>query len=248
MNVRYTSFFKRVKAWYLSHKIVSKIAALLLPAIIGWFIGWVMPSKPVFASNIPKKEMTCVLNYSQRLIQKRTSNDRLQITYDGKAVDDPHVFSISIQNTGNLAISNEDFKQEFVISFHDCGAILSAQVSKSSNQHVTEEIILNSRIDGEALVISDFFLNPNESFSVSVITNKAPSDIKYDARISDVSSLILRNTPKEKRDSFRRVMITFIIIVVAAFVAFSVIEYLSYKRFKKRLELEFMNNNTTSSK
>ena len=248
MKEKIVSRIITIKRWVLSHKVVTWAFSMIVSALVGWLVSWILPSQPVIASNVPQKELTCILNYSFNLIQKRTSDNKLQITYDGKVVDDPHVFSISIQNTGSLAISNEDFKQEFVIWFHDCGAILSAQVSKSSSQHVTDEILLNSRIDGEKLFISDFFLNPDESFSISVITDKASSGITYDARISDISSLTLRNSPRETRDSVRNVMIAAPIILVVALGIFAIVEYLSYKRFKKRIHMEFMNDTTNISK
>ncbi len=247
MGKRKNQLIANIHAWIAAHPLIFASITLVLGAILGWLVTWVLPSPPVIASNMPQKELTCTLNYSQELIQKRTTDNKLQITYDGKEADDPYLFNISIQNTGSLAISNDDFKKDFVVEFHDCEGILNAQISKSSSQYVTEEILSNAIIDGENIIISDFFINPGESFTISVITNKAPSGINYNARISDISSLVLRNTPREKRESLHNTMITFLIIVIVAFAAFAVVETISYKRFKKRLESELKNSYTISS-
>lgn len=93
------------------------IFSMLLSAFVGWALCLLLPSKPVSVDSLPPKELTCTLNYSHRLIKKGTSDQKLQILYDGQIVDDPRMFDITITNTGDFAITNDDFKESFIIEF-----------------------------------------------------------------------------------------------------------------------------------
>ena len=236
--------FHRIKQWIAVHKAVPWLASIILSALLGWLICFLFPTKPVVAGNLPQKELSCVLNYSQHLMQGKSFDDRLQITFAGKSVDDPCLYSISIINSGDVVVTNEDFKSSFIIKLDGCDQILSAQVYKSSNAHIVDEILSNSSIENDELVITDFFLNPGEEFTVTVLTNGAPLSIKYDYRIAGISELVIRDaqknkkkTIKEYRDSSRNVILLFmaiILLVVIIFVVFTIIEN---KRDKKRFEL-----------
>ena len=160
---------------------------------IGAIIFAVYGSKhSVVASNIPKKELSCILNYGQQLIKKNTQDTDFKILYKDVEVADPYIFSITIHNTGDYAISNDDFKSAFSIDFLDCAQIVSASVFKSTNTVITDEVVNNGRFEGSRFIISDFFLNPDEAFTVHIITDGNPSKIVYSSRIKDVSNLIIR--------------------------------------------------------
>ena len=227
-----TGFFQQVWNWIKCHKTVTWIATMLISAIVGafvsWYVGWLMPSKEVAISNLPKKDLSCILNYSKELITRNTADNKLQITYDGIPVEAPHVYDISIQNSGNLAIDNTDFKQDFVIEFSGCGGILSCRLSKSTNSSIAEEVVSNARFENEKLIISDFFLNPGESFSLLVITNGAASRVDYQARLSGISKLSIHNAQAERIAELvnnRHSSMTLFIIILGA-VMIGIIAYL----------------------
>ena len=76
------------------------ILSAVVGGIISWGLSWVLPSQDVTAANIPKKELTCTLDYSYPLLSKSASDSKLQILYDGHTVNLPFVCSITIENTG----------------------------------------------------------------------------------------------------------------------------------------------------
>ena len=78
------------------------IISLFLSVFVGWALSWFLPSKPVSVGSMPPKELTCTLNYSHRLIKRGTTDQKLQILYDGQIVDDPRIFDITITNTGDF--------------------------------------------------------------------------------------------------------------------------------------------------
>lgn len=141
------------------------------------------------------------------MITRKLADNRLQLLYDGKPVKGPYVYGITVANTGAYAVTNEDFKDEFSIDFSGCNQVISVQIVKSSNGAVLDEVLSNSKLDGSRLIVSDFYLNTEESFEIYLIVDGRPDSITYHSRISGISKLTLRNTPKEKRDTSLHYMI-----------------------------------------
>lgn len=176
------------------------IISAIVGAIFSWAVTWILPSRDVTANNIPQKELTCTLTYSYPMIARKSSDNKLQLLYAEEPVNAPYVYGITIANTGAYAVTNDDFKDPFSIDFLGSSQLVYAQVVKSSNGTITEEVLSNSKIVGTLLSISDFYLNTNESFEIYLIVDGKPSTINYHSRISGVSELMLRSTPKERHD------------------------------------------------
>lgn len=100
------------------------------------------------------------------MIIRRSSDNRLQLLYDGEPVSSPYVYGITVTNTGAYAVTNEDFKDTFSIDFSGSKQLVYAQVIKSSNGTITEEVLSNAKIEGTILSISNFYLNTDESFVI----------------------------------------------------------------------------------
>ena len=162
--------------------------------------------------------------------------------YHDKEVMEPYIFSITISNTGDYAIENEDFKKEFSIDFTGSEGIIKASVIEARNKEIWDEILENSSINGSELVFSDFFLNPGESFTLSIITNKNPSGIKYNSRIEGVPNLTLVNTRADRIEELRNnrtifiaIMISVVSMVTVGIVIFLIVDAKRYKKYKKEL-------------
>lgn len=218
------------------HIIFSMIVSGILGAIISWLFGWVLPTKPVEVGNLPQKELTCTLNFSQNLINKRTNDDKFQILYDGEEVESPYIYNITIKNTGSYEISNEDFKDSFVTRFEDCGKIVSAEVISSTNKEVYDEVLSNAKFENDEIIFRDFFLNPNEEFTFSVITYSKAKSIVYDYRIAGVSNIVIRSTQQEKVNNVISIIIAVFVVVVIflgyIFISLGIQEK-KYKQLKK---------------
>lgn len=186
---------------YLGPKV---IIAAIVGALFSWGILWVLPSNKVDVGNFPQKELTCTLDISYQMIIRKSSDNRFQIMFDGKEVKNPYVYNITILNSGKYSISNEDFKQPFTIDFIGCNGIINVQIVGSTNAMVWEEVLSKVEFDGNMLTISDFFLNPNESFTMYIITDGQPDIIRYGSRIADVDNLVIRNTRQEIIDQWRQ--------------------------------------------
>lgn len=214
--------------------IIKELVFMVIGCIIGWGISWILPAQPVTAKNIPKKELTCTLNYSQKLFTNTNSSMGFKVLYGDKPVEDPYFYSITIKNTGDYAIKNEDFKNDFYIDFVDGTEIIKASVIESSNKYVYDEILQKSNDDSTKIVFSDFFLNPNESFTLSVITDSKASVINYNSRIEGISNLKLINTTAEKIHKNHNRFITFMVVMAILAVVVAVVVVVSHIKYKKR--------------
>ena len=223
--------------------LVNSIIFLLLGALLSWGITWALPSKAVPANNIPKKEITCVLNYSHELYKKTINDDSFKIIYDDKEVEEPNIFSITITNTGDYSISNEDFKEPFSIKFPGCKGIIKANVTESTNKYVWDEVLEKATINGTELIFEDFFLNPQESFTLSIITNGKPEKVHHSFRIEGISKLKLINTTADKIEKLKRTSLIFIVAtcsVVVVMIISSIAFWIVMKRKDEKFEQELL--------
>lgn len=250
MRDRLAGFFQKIISTIKTHWLISIIFA----AFIGWLLQYVLPAKAVDVKNLPHKELTCTLDFSYQMITKRVIDGNLQIFYDGKEVNSPYIYSITIENTGDRSISNEDFKDAFSILFSGSKQIIQARVSRSSNQPITDEVLASADISGNKLTIEDFYLNVGESFTVHIISDGKPDDIVYSSRISDISTLTLRNTPKENRDAKIRGFLyyvvgimTFTIVIVIVIIVYNRKTTKKLEEYQKRLEEEYFSNRDNST-
>lgn len=210
------------------------IVSALVGAVFSWAVTWILPSRDVTASNIPQKELTCTLDYFYPMITRKSSDNRLQLLYDEEPVSSPYVYGITVTNTGDYAVTNEDFKDTFSIDFSGSSQLVYAQVVKSTNGAITEEVLSNARIEGTVLSIADLYLNTDESFGIYLIVDGKPDNIIYHSRISGISKLILRNTPKEKRDDYLHRMVLFACGGILVIAMFSVYTYVQGKKTEKK--------------
>lgn len=217
------------------------IVSAIVGAVFSWAVNWILPSPDIAASNIPQKELTCTLNYFYPMITRKSSDNRLQLLYEGEPVNAPYVYGITVANTGAYAVTNEDFKDAFAINFYGSIQLVYAQIVKSSNGSIAEEVLSNARIDGTVLSVTDFYLNTDESFEIYLIVDGKPDTISYHSRISGISELILRNTPKEKRDDYLNRMMLFACVGILVIAIFSVYTYIQGKKLEKKYAKIFYN-------
>lgn len=229
---------KRLSDFSEKHHFLYGLLKNVCLIILGWAVCYYLPSRPIESSNAPQKELSCILNYSRSMVSTSISDSKLQILYDGQAVDDPYIYDFTIRNSGNTVITNEDFKENFVIELRGCGKILSAQIRDASNKSVIDEVLSKASVEGEKSIMTDFFLNPQESFSVTIITDHRADGITYHSRIAGISDLTLKNTPKENHDRIIKGMGLFVAISIVAVVALIATAYIDDKRIKKKIQEE----------
>lgn len=160
-------------------KVLSYVLTSIISALIGWGVSYVLP-----VQNPIEKELTCTLNSVVKISNEdfgETGEDVPKYIY---------VSSISIKNTGNTAVINDDFNQPMSIEFQD-NTIVRAKVNKTNNKYVYDEVLENAKFEDRTLSIKDFLLNPSEEFTIFVFTKERPRKIIYHSRIANINELVL---------------------------------------------------------
>lgn len=224
----------KIKECIKKYFTVPSIILMVISALISWAVCWMLPSRDVTVNNIPQKELTCTLDYGYPMITKRSSDNRLQLLYADKPIDAPYAYGFTVTNTGAYAVTNEDFKDTFAIDFSGSNQLVYAQIVKSSNGTITEEVMSNTKIDGTTLSITDFYLNADESFGIYLIVDGKPDTINPHSRISGISKLTLRNTPKENRDKNLHRMVLFAGAAILVPAILIICMYIQHKVEKKK--------------
>ena len=149
---------------------------------------------------IPPKELTCTLNSGFPLVLQVTEDEDFQILFNGKEVEEPWIYNITIENTGEQPIQNEDFAKPLTIDFEESTSVTKATIIEASNSDLWGEFLAKASIDGTVLSIEDILLNPGESITFNVFTEGAAGNINYNQRTVGLSKLILKNVVKESND------------------------------------------------
>ena len=116
---------------------------------------------------------------------------------------------------------------------------MSAEIISSTNKEIYDEVLSNAKFEDDEIIFTDFFLNPNEEFTFSVITYSKAKSIVHDYRIAGVSNIVFRSTQQEKVNNFK----SFLFIVILVAVLFSGYIFISLRiQEKKYKQLKKENN------
>lgn len=220
-------------------------SSLILTATISWFIGWglswIVPSPSVAVDNFPQKELTCTLNSGFPLILQITEDEDFQILFKDKEIKEPWVYNITIENTGEQPILNEDFAKPLSIDFEESAGVIKATIIEASNRDLWNEFLEKSSIDGTVLSIQNILLNQGESITFNVFTEAAAGNINYDQRTVGLSELILKNVVKESNEQLASLKkwMTIGVIVFAVIMTVLIIYLVSAMVISHKSQLEF---------
>ena len=210
------------------------VSSLILSTAFGWFmnwgLSWVVPSPSVEVNNFPQKELTCTLNSGFPLFQWVAEDDDFEIFYKGEVVKEPWIFNITIKNTGDQPILNQDFVKPLTIDFQKADEIIKASIIESSNEDLWNEFLKNTSIQDTSLNIHDLFLNPGEECTINVITEGKPSNIRYSQRTVGMTHLTIKNSPQEKQE--RLYTMGHIVVGVTVLSLLFIVAFLIYMKIK----------------
>lgn len=160
-------------------------------------------------------------------------NQHIQVYYDGKEIYDPYVIKVTIKNTGNQEITEEDFRSNnFDICFNPNVILYDASIVNAVPSNIREEIILNLETQNNRLHINPFLLNAGESFTLSLITNQE-TDIFYNFRIAGISNTKKSTNTYVYIDNFS------IALCIIGFLLFIFYIIVSIRSAKRNLQIQF---------
>lgn len=208
--------FKQIKKWCRDHIASSLIATAIFSWFVGWGLSWLVPSPSVAVSNFPQKELTCTLNAGFPLFLKFTKDDDFQILFKEEEIKEPWIYNITIENTGEQPILNEDFIKPLTIDFEESISVIKVSIIESTNRDLWDEFLENTSIQGTIVSIEDLLLNQGESITINIVTEGAAGNIRYAQRTVGLPQLTLKNTVQESKNQPE---IIFVVVAIGCFAA-----------------------------
>ena len=113
--------------------------------------------------------------------------DKLQITYNGKEVNNVRLSTFQFVNTGNVTINKEDFTQPLSIKFDNSVKIMNAEIIEAKPPTLKFAINFDSK---KINIIPECdFLNSKDSFKIKVISENGFEKYELDYRIKDITEI-----------------------------------------------------------
>jgi hypothetical protein len=109
----------------------------------------------------------------------------LQITSDGKMLDNPFLVVIQIKNEGSKPILASDFESAVAITTDSKATFVRAEI----NNPIPLDLQPSIALDGNSLKLAPMLLNVNDTFSIAAITSGAAPVLKSKARIAGISNI-----------------------------------------------------------
>jgi hypothetical protein len=104
---------------------------------------------------------------------------RVQVTVDGRLVDNVSLVIIDIMNTGNEPIKKDDFDKPLSFFFGDNAEVISARVLGAK----PDDICAQLSVMPASVSLDPLLLNKSDSMSIEIILTKSTKMISHTARI-----------------------------------------------------------------
>lgn len=157
----------------------------------------------------------------------------LQIFIDGNQIKDPVFSTLEITNNGSKPIVTSDFESDIYLKLKNSSKIIRAKVTKVDPADL--EITLKS--DENSASIKPLLLNPNDKFTISILTSGEIPEFSPQSRIAGISSIKFNNQLPENRN-WKNIIINGVfgfMGVVIYFIIGGIISSPSGKRVSKTL-------------
>lgn len=131
----------------------------------------------------PRKALEYQTRVIPLVVRHKVLKDRIQVLLDGVPVHDAELVTITLINTGNVAIIPADFVEPVTIRFSETSEVLQAEVSDTFPPN------LGGRLDShsKAVVLNPVLLNSGDHLSVSVFVKSLDAPPDVDGRIVGVA-------------------------------------------------------------
>jgi hypothetical protein len=160
------------------------------------FIGAVLAALAVFISVIVylkqrrRKSLSYAILTNTSLLkwEALAIKERLQLTYDGKAVQQASLIIVKIINSGSLPIISSDYELPVSLGFGKA-KILSAEIAEVHPRSLNVSISVEGDTSGEKVVISPTLLNSGDWIALKILVAGFEYEIVVDGRIVGVNEI-----------------------------------------------------------
>lgn len=181
------------------------------------YYGWFMEDT---------RSLTATVITSAKLGFTEGMENKFDILYNGKSVENPILFQVRIENTGTQAIKEDEFSRPIKINFAPSTEILEASIVDSRPENIGATITTDSKV----ITLPNTLLNPDDAFTVRIILddtdNSEDVGFKLDARIVDIKDIIITDVLSRKEGESLNVY-EVIVLIIAGVVGNIIVVYFS---------------------
>lgn len=155
----------------------SALIALIITIVVG-LLGTVL-TYIIFRQQQTRKILTYDVISDTRLasIQKSLGN-KVEVTFEGKAVDELRLIIIKLWNSGNVTVKPDDFYEPIVFSFEN-GHVLDSDIVEELPENINASVEYNEW----QVTLMPTFLNPKDSITIKILLDGTVGKINVKGRI-----------------------------------------------------------------
>ena len=159
------------------------------PSWIGVLIGIasIVVTYVAYRSQRNRKQLEFVVVGNQRILTSRVA-DVLDVSFNGRKVEDPSIVILRIVSTGDRAIPAADFHRPLAVTLRGVHHIVTASVAAVRPRDLDVTLIM----EANRVVFTPTLINPEDFLELQILASGRATDVALEGRIADV-------TPKRRR-------------------------------------------------
>lgn len=171
-----------------------------------------------------RKELSYeVVSQTPLVSSQETVLGRLQVSFDGKPVENVSIVVLWVYNSGNAEILKSDYESPIQFSFGQGADILSAEIVSTTPAGIPVSL----SHQGGSVVLSPVLLNSKDRIELRTIVSRPRENIVVSCRIAGVSNCVLVDPRKQ---------FSWITLIVSALIGAGIGELLDVLRRGRRAE------------
>lgn len=178
---------------------LAVIAAITVPLII------------YFLQKSKKRLAYEVVSNTQLVGVKSEVQNKIKIYYENKLVENVHLVSIRLINSGNQPISIEDFARPINIKLGSNTNILTCEVLEKNPKDL--DIVISKMQN--SVKIQPLLLNPNDSLTLNILLSDYRGGLEVSARVRGISNIKVYREPESIKSIFLFLLFVLLLILNA---------------------------------
>lgn len=170
----------------MKDKIIAKLRDPMTASILAILAIAITIIIFVFQTNTKSLSYEIISN-TQIVSVNEESKDKIQITFEGKLVEDVNLIVVEIANDGDIPITKADYESPIIIRPRDQGQILSAEIIEVSPSNLTIPISVSQ----SAITFKEVLLNSEDKIRLKLLVSNSNLNPEVITRINGI------NKPRE---------------------------------------------------
>lgn len=175
-------------------------------------VGVIGVSLTIWYANKPPSTKSLSLRLdSKNLINAAGNQDisGLKIFIDKKEIENPSLTILTIRNNGSIPIRSSDFESDIAILLEEDTQLIRATVIKTH----PEDLKVSVKVEKSNAYISPLLLNPEESLTLSLVSEGLPGSISTKSRIAGISNIEIDEPKNSHAISYIKLLSAFVVAI-----------------------------------